>query len=67
MNTEHDFTKANVHDVFGNRMKNNIMINNKIIYDDSWQYDYITNLIILLIRPIWKFNYRLRKLGALNH
>jgi len=62
---EINLSNAIVHDVFGNRMKNDFFKRSMITYDDSWQYHLGINLLIPVLCPIWRYNVYLRKLGEL--
>ncbi|WP_028573645.1 sulfotransferase domain-containing protein [Desulfonatronovibrio hydrogenovorans] len=55
---------SNVHDVFGNRMKNDTSKRTKLVYDDRWQYRMSANLWLPLLYPIWKLNSKLRRQGG---
>ncbi|MCF8111443.1 MAG: sulfotransferase [Desulfobacteraceae bacterium] len=55
--------EAVVHDVFGNRMKNNTSKRTRLTYDDRWQYRMSANLLPVLY-PIWKLNSELRRQGG---
>lgn len=54
-----------VHDVFGNRMKNEPSKRTKLIYDDRWQYRFSVNLMLLILYPVWKLNSKIRKQGGI--
>ncbi len=51
------------HDVYGNRMKDDIQKRTRIKYDDRWQYHYTINLIAPVLFPVWRLNSKLRLLG----
>lgn len=52
-----------VHDVFGNRMKNNPKLRTAITYDDSWQSCISVNILALLLISVWRLNTKLRQEG----
>lgn len=58
---------AIVHDVFGNRMKNDPVKRSTINYDDTWQYHLGINVLTPLLLPIWQFNTKLRKQSYLKN
>lgn len=56
---------AVVHDVFGNRVKNNPKARGRLTYDDSWQYSLPVNLLACALLPVWSLNRELRIKGGL--
>jgi hypothetical protein len=64
-NWENTLKNSNVHDVTGNRMKDNPSARQKIIYDDRWQYRFSINLALPLFYPIWRLNSKLRIEGGI--
>ena len=50
-----------VHDVLGNRMKNNHKARLYITYDDSWHRSAKVNLLVRLLIPVWNLNKKLRE------
>ena len=52
-----------VHDVFGNRMKNNADKRSQIAYDDGWLYCKPINLLTMALLPVWSLNKKLHDLG----
>lgn len=52
-----------VHDIFGNRMKNNLVSRSTIHYDDSWLYSKGINLLSIILFPLWSLNRKLHDLG----
>jgi len=52
-----------VHDVYGNRLKDDPVKRSQIIYDDRWQYHLCINLLTPLLFPVWRLNTRLRRSG----
>lgn len=52
-----------VHDVFGNRMKNNPKLRTSITYDDCWQYCIGVNILAPLLIPVWRLNTLLHQEG----
>lgn len=54
-----------VHDVTGNRMKDNPETRNRITYDDRWHYCMSANLFPFVFLPIWRLNMHLHKLGGI--
>ncbi|MGB3557840.1 MAG: sulfotransferase domain-containing protein [Geitlerinemataceae cyanobacterium] len=50
-----------VHDVFGNRMKNNPKHRTAITYDESWQYCISVNILASLLIPVWQLNAQLHQ------
>lgn len=64
-NWEEALQTSIVHDVFGNRMKNEPSKRTKLIYDDRWQYRFSVNLMSLILYPVWKLNSNIRKQGGI--
>jgi len=60
---EGNFKNSIVHDVFGNRMKNDPSMRTRLIYDDRWQYRLSANLALPVLYPVWRLNLNLRKQG----
>jgi hypothetical protein len=56
---------AEVHDIFGNRVKNDPQARGRLIYDDRWQYSLPVNLLACILPPVWKLNRELRTRGGL--
>lgn len=49
-----------VHDVFGNRVKNDLARRGRLTYEDDWQYRPWLSLLTLIVWPAWRMNARLR-------
>jgi len=64
-NWEDGLKKAVVHDVWGNRMKNDFSTRSRLTYDDRWQYRMSASLPAILLFPIWRMNQKLRRDGGL--
>lgn len=60
-NWETKLGEAEVHDVLGNRVKNDPERRTRLAYDDDWQYRAGLNLLSLMIWPAWRMNARLRR------
>lgn len=61
---EDRLTKATVHDLFGNRIKNRPEDRVSLTYDDTWQNLYLLQCLSQLLLPAWLLNMKLRKAGG---
>lgn len=63
---ETDLGEAEVHDVFGNRVKDDAARRSRLVYEDEWQYRPWLNLLTPTVWPAWRMNTRLHRqaLGA---
>jgi hypothetical protein len=52
-----------VHDVFGNRIKDDADKRSQITYDDGWLYSKPINLLTMALFPLWFLNKKLHDLG----
>lgn len=52
-----------VHDVFGNRLKDDVVTRSQITYDDHWLYSKPINLLAMALFPVWSLNKKLHDLG----
>lgn len=57
---------AEVHDVFGNRVKDDTARRSRLIYEDAWQYRAGLNLLALIVWPAWRINAGLRRTALDN-
>jgi hypothetical protein len=57
------FDNPVVHDVFGNRIKDDAVMRSQIIYDDGWLYSKPINLLAMTLFPLWSLNKKLHDLG----
>ncbi len=55
---------STVHDVFGNRVKNDPAARTRLTYDDAWQYCLPVNLLACILPRVWKLNQKLRTMGG---
>mgnify|MGYP006275298421 CR=1 FL=1 len=66
-NWEKALKTSTVHDVFGNRMKNDPFVRSRLTYDDRWQYRMAVNLALPVLYPVWRLNSKLRMLSGVEH
>jgi len=61
---EDGLSEAEVHDVFGNRIKDNLNARRRLTYDDRWQYRLSANLLAAALVSVWRLNKELREKGG---
>lgn len=59
-NWESGLHHGEVHDVFGNRVKDDATRRSRLVYEDEWQYRGWLNLLCIMAWPAWRMNARLR-------
>lgn len=60
-NWESGLQAGEVHDVFGNRVKDDATRRSRLVYEDEWQYRAWLNLLSVMVWPAWRMNTRLRR------